>query len=89
MLCHTSLFIFSLCPHVTFYKTLTSLATFYNRPHRASTTFKVAVSHCVTYFYPCEPYTLLPDDQNIMQLHDDAVGYVYGHFDTENSAFIL
>ncbi len=25
MLCHTSLFIFSLCPHVTFYKTLTRL----------------------------------------------------------------
>ncbi len=27
MLCHTSLFIFSLCRHVTFYKTLTSLST--------------------------------------------------------------
>ncbi len=33
MLCHTSLFIFSLCPHVTFYKTLTSLSTVVIKGH--------------------------------------------------------
>ncbi len=33
MLCHTSLFIFSLCPHVTFYKTLTSLSTVFIKGH--------------------------------------------------------
>ncbi len=35
MLCHTSLFIFSLCPHVTFYKTLTSLSTVFVKGHIA------------------------------------------------------
>ncbi len=29
----TSLFIFSLCPHVTFYKTLTSLSTVFIKGH--------------------------------------------------------
>ncbi len=33
MLCHTSLVIFSLCPHVTFYKTLTSLSTVFIKGH--------------------------------------------------------
>ncbi len=36
MLCHTSLFIFSLCPHVTFYKTLMSLSTFFIKGHVGS-----------------------------------------------------
>ena len=46
-----SLFIFSLCHHVTFYKTLTSLSTVFIKAHVGlSTTFKVAVSHFV--FYP-------------------------------------
>ncbi len=51
--CHTSLFICSLCRHVTFYKTLTYV-TFYSfckSPRRTSTTFKVAMWHFV--FYPC------------------------------------
>ena len=43
-------FLFCLCHHVTSYKTLTSLSSFYKRPRRISTTFKVAVSHFV--FYP-------------------------------------
>ncbi len=33
MLCCTSLFIFTLCRHVTFYKTLMSLSTFFIKPH--------------------------------------------------------
>ena len=33
MLCRTSLFIFTLCRHVTFYKTLTSLSTVFIKPH--------------------------------------------------------
>ncbi len=33
MLCHSSLFIFSLCRYVTFYKTLTSLSTVYIKAH--------------------------------------------------------
>ncbi len=33
MLCHTSLFIFSLCRHVTFYKTLMSLSTVFIKGH--------------------------------------------------------
>ncbi len=33
MLCHSSLFIFSLCPHLTFYKTLTSLSTVFIKGH--------------------------------------------------------
>ncbi len=33
MLCHKSLFIFYLCPHVTFYKTLTSLYTVVIKGH--------------------------------------------------------
>ncbi len=33
MLYHTSLFIFSLCRHVTFYKTLTSLSTVFIKVH--------------------------------------------------------
>ncbi len=37
---------FTLCHHVTFYKSLTSLSTVYiESPRRISTTFKVAVSH--------------------------------------------
>ncbi len=33
LLCHMSLFIFSLCPHVTYYKTLTSLSTVFIKGH--------------------------------------------------------
>ncbi len=33
MLCHTSLFVFSLCHHVTFYKTLTLLSTVFIKGH--------------------------------------------------------
>ncbi len=33
MLCHTSLFIFSLCSHVIFYKTLMSLSTVFIKGH--------------------------------------------------------
>ncbi len=52
MPCHTSLFIFSLCHHVTFYiKDLDiTFYSFYKRPRRTSLTFKVAVSHFI--FYP-------------------------------------
>ncbi len=59
MLCHTSLFLFSLCPHVT-YKTLTSLCSFYKRPRRTSTTFKVAVSHLLSFFTHVEPWKWKP-----------------------------
>ncbi len=52
---HDVTFYFSLGPHVTFCKTLPSRTfySFYERPRRISTTFKVAMSHFVS--YPREP----------------------------------
>ncbi len=51
MLCRTSLFSFSLCPHVTFYKTLTSLSTVFIKAHVGLLQLLKWLSHFV--FYPC------------------------------------
>ncbi len=49
-------FYFSLCPHVTFYKTLTSLSTvFYKRPRRISTTFKASGRVALRFLPMCSP----------------------------------
>ena len=76
MLCRTSLFIFSLCHHVTFYKTLTSLSTVSIKAHvgQVSTTFKVAVSHFV--FTHVEPSILL---WHLVAMHFDQYMYMYYH----------
>ncbi len=52
MLWHTSLFIFSLCHHVTLYKTLTSLSTLFIKGHVGL--LQLLKWPCRTsFFYPC------------------------------------
>ena len=47
-------FLFSLCRHVTFYKTLTSLSTVFKKgPRRSSTTFKVVYRTSLFTHVPC------------------------------------
>ncbi len=56
MLCRTSLFIFSLCRHVTFYKTLMSLSTVFVKAHVGL--LQLLKWPCRTSFFThVEPYT--------------------------------
>ena len=55
--CRTSLFIFSLCPHVTFYKTLTSLSTAFITGHVAFLQWLKWPSH-TSVFTHVEPNTV-------------------------------
>ncbi len=55
MLCHTSLFIFSLCHHVTFYKTLTSLSTVFIKGHVGFLQL-LKWPCCTSFFTHVEPY---------------------------------
>ncbi len=86
MLCHMSLFIFSLCRHVTFYKSLTSLSTVFIKAHVEL--LQLLKWLCRTSFFThVEPYKWFRNSKytkvTLVTLHhilDSHYYHTYGYF---------